>query len=108
MSSAVRITGSVQSSRKYSDTRGQAVHELLLTQGPLSLPVLVRRCFGASAAAHMVALRLERHYRTGSTATATGKGLQLDLRRQRLVLTEPDHLEPASAGAAETGAALPA
>lgn len=70
MSSAIRLTGTVQSSRKYSDTRGQAVHELLLTQGPLSLPVLVRRSFGPTPAGHLVAQRLERQYRTGHRATA--------------------------------------
>lgn len=95
----VRLTGAVQSSRKYSDTRGQAVHELLLTQGPLSLPVLVRRCFGPTPAGHMVAQRLERDYRAGWAATVTGRTLVLDRRRQLLVLTDPDHIEPAPAQA---------
>lgn len=98
----VRLTGQVQSSRKYSDTRGQAVHELLLTQGPLSLPVLVRRCFGHTPAGHMVAQRLCQQYRTGSSATVTGQGLSFDRRRQLLVLTDPDHIEPAPAQAEPT------
>lgn len=93
--SAVRVTGTVHTSRKYSDTRGNAVHELQLTQGPLSLPVLVRRCFGPSPAAHMVAGRLEHHYRPRSVATVTGRALQLDARRSLLVLLDPDHMEPA-------------
>ncbi len=91
--SAVRVTGTVHTSRKYSDTRGNAVHELQLTQGPLSLPVLVRRSFGASPAAHIVAVRLEHQYRPRSVATVTGRALQLDARRGLLVLLEPDHLE---------------
>jgi hypothetical protein len=90
-----RLTGQVQSSRNYSDTRGQAVHELLLTQGPLSLPVLVRRCFGPTPAGHLVAQRLCQQYRTGSSATVTGQGLGFDRRRHLLVLQAPDHIEPA-------------
>ena len=94
MSTAVRITGLVASSRKYSDTRGQAVHELLLTQGPDSLPVLVRRCFGGTATGHFVALGLERDHRPGQHATATGRAIHFDRRRHLLVLEAPDHLEP--------------
>lgn len=94
---AVRLTGQVLSSRKYSDTAGNAVHELLLTQGPLSLPVLARRSFGSAPSGHLVAQRLERQFRTGSPVTVTGRALQLDPKRQLLVLLSPDHLEPAPA-----------
>jgi hypothetical protein len=99
---SVRLTGTVTRSRKYSDTRGQAVHELLVTQGPLSLPVLVRRTFGATPACHQVALRLERQYRPGQRATATGSALRFDPKRQLLELLDPDHLELAPADEAAT------
>ena len=93
MTTAVRLTGSVQSSRKYSDTAGNAVHELLLTQGPLSLPFLVRRSFGPTPSAHMAACSLERTLRPGQAVTVTGRSIRYLPRRALLELLEPDHAE---------------
>lgn len=101
---SIRATGTVLSSRKYSDTAGNAVHELLLTQGPLSLPILARRSFGPSPAHHIAAGSLERHYRPGQAVSVTGQCLRYLPRRALLELLGADHIE-ATPTAAELAAA---
>lgn len=90
----VRLTGIVLSSRKYATADGRAVHELLLTQEPPSLPALARREWDTSPASHQVAERIARQYREGHTATVTAHGWAVDLQRQLLVLKGVDHVEP--------------
>ncbi|MFN4116459.1 MAG: hypothetical protein ACK4F7_08180 [Inhella sp.] len=94
--SSIRATGTVLSSRKYSDAAGNAVHELLITQGPQSLPILARRTFGARPADHIAACGLERHYRPGQCVAATGRSLRYQPRRALLELVGADHLEAAA------------
>lgn len=94
---ALRLTGLVASSRKYSTPQGRAVHELLLTQEPSAnlahIPALARREWGADPASHQVAERMARQFRPGQRATVTAYGWAVDAQRGLLVLRGVDHAE---------------
>lgn len=93
----LRITAQVSQSRKYATPAGSAVHELLLSQGPNTLPLLARREFDASPASHIVAQRLANQFRPGTRATVTARGWRFNPQRQLLELLATDHCEQAPA-----------
>lgn len=104
MSTAIRVTGTVSTSRNYTGLHGVAVHELVLIQHDEALPTLVRREFDASPASHLIAQRLANQYRPGHRATATASGWRFNAKRYMLELIAPDHCEHAPALEAEAHA----
>ncbi len=94
MSTALRLTGLVATSRYYSEPRThRAVHDLVLIQPGNSLPTLARRTWDDTPAAHLVAERIARGFRLGHRATVHAKAWSFDPKRQQLVLAGVDHAE---------------
>lgn len=96
MTTTLRLTGIVSTSRHYTSLAGVAVHELVLTQ-PSSrgdaLPTLARREFDATPASHLIAQRLAHQFRTGQRATVHATAWRFNERRHMVELIGVDHAE---------------
>jgi hypothetical protein len=95
MTTTLRLTGIVSTSRHYTGLAGVAVHELVLTQPSRSdaLPTLARREFDATPASHLIAQRLAHQFRTGHRATVHATAWRFNQRRHMVELVGVDHAE---------------